>query len=100
MAAFPSAAGALCRAHPRRLVAPAGVRPGARDATDVEGSVARPSDALASARLLVGGATEARFWSETWTSPDALLTELTGLLRAARPARFVQVDDGFRADRT
>ena len=58
-----------------------------------------PSDALASARLLVGGATEARFWSETWTSPDALLTELAGLLRAARPARFVEVDDGFRADR-
>jgi O-antigen biosynthesis protein len=58
-----------------------------------------PSDALASARLLVGGATEAHFWSETWTSPDALLTELTGLLRAARPARFVEVDDGFRADR-
>ena len=58
-----------------------------------------PSDALASARLLVGGATEAHFWSETWTSPDALLTELTALLRAARPARFVEVDDGFRADR-
>ena len=28
-----------------------------------------------------------------------LLTELTGLLRASRPARAVQVDDGFRADR-
>jgi len=58
-----------------------------------------PSEALASARLLVGGATEARFWSETWTSPDALLREVTGLLRAARPARPVNVDDGFREDR-
>src|SRR4029453_10600838 len=45
----------------------------------------RPLDALASARLLVGGTTEARCWSETWTSPDALLREVTGLLRAARP---------------
>jgi DNA-binding beta-propeller fold protein YncE len=59
----------------------------------------RPLDAIASARLLVGGSTEARFWSETWTSPDALLREVTGLLRAARPAQRVDVDDGFREDR-
>ncbi|HVQ13723.1 MAG TPA: glycosyltransferase [Vicinamibacterales bacterium] len=61
--------------------------------------IARLSDVLASARLLIGGAPQERFWSETWTSSDALLTELAGLLRAARPARAVQVDDGFRADR-
>jgi GT2 family glycosyltransferase/sugar lactone lactonase YvrE len=61
--------------------------------------IARLSDILASARLLIGGAPQERFWSETWTSSDALLTELTGLLRAARPARAVRVDDGFRADR-
>jgi sugar lactone lactonase YvrE len=59
----------------------------------------RQSDAFASARLLVGGTPEEHFWSETWTSLDALLTEVTGLLRAARPARFVDVDDGFRAGR-
>ena len=57
------------------------------------------SDTFASARLLIGGATEERFWSETWTSPDALYTEVTGLLRAARPAPFVDVDDGLRPDR-
>ena len=61
--------------------------------------IARLSDILASARLLIGGAPQERFWSETWISSDALLTELTGLLRASRPARAVQVDDGFRADR-
>jgi DNA-binding beta-propeller fold protein YncE len=54
---------------------------------------------LASARLLIGGVPQERFWSETWTSPDALLAELTGQLRASRPARAIQVDDGFRADR-
>ena len=61
--------------------------------------IARLSDILASARLLIGGTPQERFWSETWISSDALLTELTGLLRASRPARAVQVDDGFRADR-
>ncbi|HEU4688198.1 MAG TPA: glycosyltransferase [Vicinamibacterales bacterium] len=61
--------------------------------------IARLSDILASVRLLIGGAPQDRLWSETWTSSDALLTELTGLLRAARPARAVQVADGFRADR-
>jgi GT2 family glycosyltransferase/sugar lactone lactonase YvrE len=60
---------------------------------------ARLSDILASARLLIGGAPQERFWSETWISSDALLTELTGVLRASRPARAVQVGDGFRADR-
>jgi GT2 family glycosyltransferase/sugar lactone lactonase YvrE len=61
--------------------------------------IARLSDLLASARLLIGGAPQERFWSETWISSDALLTELTGVLRASRPARAVQVDDGFHADR-
>ena len=61
--------------------------------------IARLSDMFASARLLIGGAPQERFWSETWTSPDALLAELTGQLRASRPARAIQVDDGFRADR-
>lgn len=56
-------------------------------------------DAAASARLLVGGAAEQQFWSESWTSHDALLTETAGLLRAARPARLVDVDDGWRPDR-
>ena len=61
--------------------------------------IARLSDIRSSARLLIGGASQDRFWSETWTSSDALLTELTGLLRASRPARAVQVDDGYRTDR-
>ncbi len=54
--------------------------------------------AWTAARLLLGGATERRFWSEAWTSHDAVLTELTGTLRAVRPARAVGVDDGWRAD--
>lgn len=60
---------------------------------------ARLSDIMASARLLFGGAPQERFWSETWISSAALLTELTGLLRASRPTRAVRVDDGFHPDR-
>jgi GT2 family glycosyltransferase/sugar lactone lactonase YvrE len=55
---------------------------------------------MSSATLaLVGGATEDDFWGETWTSHDAYLTELAGLLRASRPAQYVVPDDGWRPDR-
>jgi GT2 family glycosyltransferase/sugar lactone lactonase YvrE len=57
------------------------------------------ADAAASMRLFVGGTTEEQFWSESWTSHDALLTETSGLLRAARPASYVDVDDGWHANR-
>lgn len=53
---------------------------------------------LGAARLLFGGAAERRYWSEAWTSHEAVLKELTGTLRAVRPARSVGVDDGWRAD--
>jgi streptogramin lyase len=56
-------------------------------------------DTRATAQLLMGGATEQQFWSESWTSHDGLLTEVSGLLRASRPARHVEVDDGWHADR-
>ena len=39
------------------------------------------------------------FWSESWVSHTAFLTELVGVLRAARPAQLVDVDEGWRPDR-
>jgi GT2 family glycosyltransferase len=56
-------------------------------------------DARAAARLLTGGRTERSFWSESHTSHTTLLTELVGVLRAARPAPLVHVDEGWRPDR-
>ena len=56
-------------------------------------------DAVRSALLLVGGSAQRTFWSETWASHSALLTELAGQLRAARPARPIDLDDGWRATR-
>jgi GT2 family glycosyltransferase len=56
-------------------------------------------DARAAARLLAGGAATGSFWSESPVAQTALLTELTGVLRAARPAPLVQIDDGWHSDR-
>ena len=61
--------------------------------------VPSPRDAVRSALLLLGGSAQRTFWSETWASHSAVLTELAGVLRAARPARPVNLDDGWRASR-
>jgi hypothetical protein len=53
----------------------------------------------AAVRLLTGGGSEWSFWSESWTSQPALLTELVGVLRACRPAQLVHVDEGWNTDR-
>ncbi len=61
--------------------------------------VASREEALDATLLLAGGSAEERFWSERWIAHDAVLTEIVGWLRASRPARSVEVDDGWRADR-
>ena len=40
-----------------------------------------------------------RFWSETWVSAEALLTQLTSRLERTRDVRTVEIDDGWQADR-
>ncbi|HEX3703425.1 MAG TPA: glycosyltransferase [Vicinamibacterales bacterium] len=49
--------------------------------------------------LLSGTVTEDRFWSETWTSADRVLTQLTDWLRRSRAVRSVEVDEGWSNDR-
>jgi GT2 family glycosyltransferase len=56
-------------------------------------------DARDELALLLGRRGQLRFWSEAWTSGDALLTEIVERLRALRFGRRVQVDDGWRPDR-
>ena len=56
-------------------------------------------DAMGSARLFAGRAVELSFWSESYVLQTALLTELTGELRASRPAPLVDVAEGWRQDR-
>jgi len=56
-------------------------------------------DMLASVRLVTRAGAERSFWSESWVPQAALLTEVVGVLRAARPAQIVNVDEGWRPDR-
>ena len=61
----------------------------------------RPSFAEAWRALLLisGNVTEDRFWSETWTSGDRVLTQLTDWLRRSRAVRSIEIDEGWSGDR-
>jgi sugar lactone lactonase YvrE len=61
--------------------------------------VPSPSDVASTVVLLAGASTQETYWGERWTSHDAVLSELAGVLRSARPARSVDIDDGWRVDR-
>jgi GT2 family glycosyltransferase/sugar lactone lactonase YvrE len=61
----------------------------------------RPSIAEAWRALLLisGNVTEDRFWSETWTSADRVLTQLADWLRRSRAVRTIEIDEGWSDDR-
>jgi O-antigen biosynthesis protein len=61
----------------------------------------RPSmgEALRALLLITGNITEDRFWSETWTSADRVLSSLTDWLRHSRAVRTIEVDEGWSDDR-
>ena len=61
----------------------------------------RPSLAEAWRALLLisGNVIEDRFWSETWTSADRVLTELTDWLHRSRAVRSIEIDEGWSDDR-
>ena len=42
---------------------------------------------------------EDRFWSETWTSADRVLTQLADTLRRSRAVRTIEIDEGWSDDR-
>jgi DNA-binding beta-propeller fold protein YncE len=49
--------------------------------------------------LITGSVTEDRFWSETWTTADRVLAQLTDWLRRSRAVRTIEVDEGWSDDR-
>ena len=61
----------------------------------------RPSlrEAWRALLLLCGSLVEDRFWSETWTTADRVLADLTGWLRSSRAVRTIEVDEGWSHDR-
>jgi hypothetical protein len=98
--AAPAAAGRpRVRARARHVVAADDRGARARHRVPWKAPVPALRDAVRSALLLLGGSAQRTFWSERWVSHSALLTELAGVLRAARPARPIDLDDGWRANR-
>src|SRR5262245_6484398 len=61
----------------------------------------RPSlaEAWRAPLLISGNVPEDRFWSETWTSADRVLTQLTEWLRRSRAVRTIEIDEGWSDDR-
>ena len=61
----------------------------------------RPSLAEAWRALLLisGNVTEDRFWGESWTSADRVLTQLADWLRRSRAVRTIEIDEGWSDDR-
>jgi GT2 family glycosyltransferase/DNA-binding beta-propeller fold protein YncE len=57
------------------------------------------SEAKRALLLISGGVPEDRFWTETWTSADHLLTLFTDWLRKSRSVRTIEVDEGWSDDR-
>ena len=62
-----------------------------------------PRPSLAEARrallLISGTVTEDRYWSETWTSSDRVLSQITDWLRRSRAVHTIEVDEGWSDDR-
>ena len=61
----------------------------------------RPSlgEAWRALLLLSGSVTEDRFWSDTWTSADRVLAQLTEWLRRSRAVHTIEIDEGWSDDR-
>jgi GT2 family glycosyltransferase/DNA-binding beta-propeller fold protein YncE len=61
----------------------------------------RPSFAEAWRALVLhaGNVTEDRFWSETWTSAERVLSQLSDWLRRSRAVRTIEIDEGWSDDR-
>src|SRR5262249_48437806 len=61
----------------------------------------RPSlaEAWRALLLVAGNITEDRFWSETWTSAERVLSRFTDWLRRSRAVLSIDVDEGWSDDR-
>jgi len=49
--------------------------------------------------LLSGNVVEDRFWSDTWTDTEQVLSRLTDWLRRSRAVPLVEIDEGWSVDR-
>jgi len=58
-----------------------------------------PGEAWRALLLISGSVIEDRFWSETWTSAERVLAQLTDWLRRSRALRTIEIDEGWSDDR-
>ncbi len=58
-----------------------------------------PGEAWRALLLLSGAVTEDRFWSQTWTTAERVLTLVTDWLRRSRAVRAIEIDEGWAEDR-
>jgi O-antigen biosynthesis protein len=58
-----------------------------------------PAEAWRALQLIAGNVTEDRFWSESWTTADRVLMQLTEWLRCSRAVRSIEIDEGWSDDR-
>jgi GT2 family glycosyltransferase len=61
----------------------------------------RPSlvEAWRALLLIAGTVSEDRYWSETWTSADRILSKVAEWLRRSRAVRTIEIDEGWSDDR-
>ena len=61
----------------------------------------RPSlrEAWRALLLICGSVSEERYWSESWTTTDRVLTQMTDWLRRSRSVTTIEVDEGWSHDR-
>ena len=58
-----------------------------------------PTEAWRALLLISGTVTEDRYWSETWTSTERVLSQLTDWLRRSRAVHTIEIDEGWSDDR-
>ena len=58
-----------------------------------------PREAWRALLLICGSVTEDRYWSDTWTTTERVLSALTDWLRGSRAVRTMEIDDGWANDR-
>jgi DNA-binding beta-propeller fold protein YncE len=56
-------------------------------------------EAMRALLLLSGGVAEDRYWSESWTSSERVLGQLTDWLRRSHAVRVIEIDEGWAHDR-
>ena len=88
-----------CRWSSPRHSVTAGRRSTRRDPDDSQGSGPSIRDLRRALSLLSGNVVEDRFWSDSWTDTEQVLSRLTDWLRRSHAVPLVEIDEGWSVDR-